>query len=481
MLPRVPSSHGALAEPLTLDGEPETNPCKVKVFEVMGQASQPLSLEDFLNAVLPDKNQHVPVWLKSLDDPSVCITTIADIERLDNEDIKSLPVPPLVKGVFRAVLAKKTAVFRREQAVLEATRARTKAFLAPLRDRNNQPPLAGSKYFQDLKHYRLILTREEIEVGVRICAHRIEKWCKGERIVIVAILKGAFMFLSDLCRELTRPYSVFFAQASSYGNDRSQGNALSITSDLSSSKFCDASSKKPHKIVIIDELLDNGKTLHDMKNHFLSSLSETHTERDILTACLFEKERERDLPPADVTGIKGLPDLWLVGYGLDDRGTKRGWVELFAMPKVKIAETIDKDEVDRLISFLDDEAALTCHHVFGGIELPFSSSKQRYRVMGVDLDHVITTISNIQNADFNKISNKADMVSIFEALPTVKGKFEKDIQVAFLQENTHLVPEDTIFYGNNKLYGEMRCRLRKQIARDARRFNLQSFEDLQES
>ena len=80
-------------------------------------------------------------------------------------------------------------------------------------------------------------------------------------------------------------------------------------------------------------------------------------------------------------GIKGLPDLWLVGYGLDDRGTKRGWVELFAMPKVKIAETIDKDEVDRLIAFLDDEAALTCHHVFGGIELPFSSSKQRYVVL----------------------------------------------------------------------------------------------------
>ena len=59
---------------------------------------------------------------------------------------------------------------------------------------------------------------------------------------------------------------------------------------------------------------------------------------------------------------------------------------------------------------------------------------ERYRVMGVDLDHVITTISNIQNADFNKISNKADMVSIFEALPIVKGKFEKDIQVAFLQD-----------------------------------------------
>uniref|UniRef100_A0A7S1A704 Phosphoribosyltransferase domain-containing protein n=1 Tax=Noctiluca scintillans TaxID=2966 RepID=A0A7S1A704_NOCSC len=473
MFPRVPSYSFQ-------EGEQETNPCKMKVFEVMEQTPT-MSLEGLLNEALPDKSEHVSLWLQTLSDPSVCVTTIEDVERLDEEDIACLPVPPLVKGVFRAVLAKRATISRRERAVLEATKVRTKKFLAPLRDRNNQPPLAGSKYFQDLKHYRLILTREEIETGVRIAAHRIETWSKGERIVIVAILKGAFMFLSDLCRALTRPYSVFFAQASSYGNERSQSKTLAISSDVESRKFCDASTKKPHKIVIIDELLDNGKTMHDVKTHFLSCLSETHTERDILTACLFEKERARDLPSSDITPIKKLPDLWLVGYGLDDRGTKRGWVDLFAMPKVKIAETIDKDDVDRLISLLDEDATLTCHHVFGGIELPYSSQKQRFRVMGIDLDHGLSTKSNPQHMDFNRVASKADVVSTISPLPIVNGKFEKDIQIAFLQTNTHLTPEDTIFYGNNKLYGQMRCRLRDQIARDAKRFGLQSFEEVPET
>ena len=56
--------------------------------------------------------------------------------------------------------------------------------------------------------------------GVRIVAHRIETWAKGERIVLVGILKGAFMLVSDLCRTLVRPYSVYFVEASSYKESR---------------------------------------------------------------------------------------------------------------------------------------------------------------------------------------------------------------------------------------------------------------------
>lgn len=75
------------------------------------------------------------------------------------------------------------------------------------------------------------------------------------------------MFMSDLCRAMTRPYSVFFVEASSYKEGRTQGS-LSVSSDISSSKFVDAATKKPHKVVIVDELLDNGKTMQDMKLHF---------------------------------------------------------------------------------------------------------------------------------------------------------------------------------------------------------------------
>merc|ERR1719337_36008 len=106
-----------------------------------------------------------------------------------------------------------------------------------------------------------------------------------------------------------------------------------------------------------------------MKLHFLEKLKGSHTDADILTVCLFSKQRARTEPEADITGIPGLPDLWLVGYGLDDRGTKRGWTDLFAMPKVKIVETVDEDEVKRLLAKLDDAAVLTGPHVFANFEL----------------------------------------------------------------------------------------------------------------
>merc|ERR1719353_1305328 len=104
--------------------------------------------------------------------------------------------------------------------------------------------------------------------------------------------------------------------------------------------------------------------MQDMKAFFLKMLSETHTDNDVLTCCLFSKQRERQWPEADITGVPNLPDLWLVGYGLDDRGTKRGWSELFAVPKVKIVRSIEQEEVLRLLGVLDDEAALTETHVF---------------------------------------------------------------------------------------------------------------------
>merc|ERR1719420_2328201 len=99
--------------------------------------------------------------------------------------------------------------------------------------------------------------------------------------------------------------------------------------------------------------------MHEMRQHFLSCLSASHSENDILTCCLLSKKREREWPEADITGIPNLPDLWLVGYGLDDRGTKRGWTDLFAVPKVKIVGTIEQEEVKKLVDALDDNGTLT--------------------------------------------------------------------------------------------------------------------------
>lgn len=433
------------------------------------------TLEEVMRAMLPDKEAHFAEWLSTLSKPSVCIHSVQDVERLDTEDISSLPVPPLLKNVFRAILSQSAAKKHEQQVVLAATAARAKGFLMPLRDRHMQPPLAGSKYFQDAKTYRLIATHEEIEAGVRILAHRIETWSKGERVVLVGILKGAFMLLSDLCRTLVRPYSVYFVEASSYKEDRQQ-SGMQISAELSTSKFVDATSRAPHKIVLVDELLDNGKTMAEMKAMFLNRLSETHSEGDILTACLFSKKRKRSWPEADITSIPNLPDLWLIGYGLDDRGTKRGWTELFAIPKVKIIETIETEEVEKLLAILDDSAVVTVPHVFAGFELTYNH-KQAYRVYGLDVDgnnnlnlaHASTP--SLQSPE-TKVATKADIVKILSAVGVVKGKYEREVAIAFIQDKIGLVPEDSIFSGNNQLYASLRCSVRDNLARDARRLGV---------
>uniref|UniRef100_A0A7S2NZA6 Phosphoribosyltransferase domain-containing protein n=1 Tax=Zooxanthella nutricula TaxID=1333877 RepID=A0A7S2NZA6_9DINO len=425
------------------------------------------SLRGLLQAALPDKESFFDSWLAALAAPSVCVSALDDVKRLDPVDIGHLPVPPLVKGVFRDILAREAAKGQEQTQVLAETTRRGKAFLAAQRDRNMQPPLAGSKYFQDNKNYRLVLTQEELESGVRVVARRLETWSKGERIILVGILKGAFMFMSDLCRALSRPYSVYFVEASSYKDGREQAAGVHISAEIPSAKFMDAVTHAPHKIVLIDELLDNGKTMHEMKQHFLSSLAKTHTENDILTVCLMSKKRPREWPEADITGIPDLPDLWLVGYGLDDRGTKRGWTELFAIPKVRIADVIEEKEVADMLNHLDEHAALQQPLVFGGVELT-CNHKQRYRICGID---VLTGHTHVAPSQQNL--TKADVQKIVGSIPIVKGKFEHELQFAFIQEGVELVPEDAIFSGDSKIYAEMRCQLRKYISKEARRFNVE--------
>lgn len=222
--------------------------------------------------------------------------------------------------------------------------------------------------------------------------------------------------------------------------------------------------------------------MQEMKQHFLQALSATHTEDDVLTCCLLSKKRPRDYPDADIVGIPDLPDLWLVGYGLDDRGTKRGWTELFAIPKVKIVETLDREEVQKLLNHLDDDCVLTAPLIFSGFELTFNH-KQKYRVQGLDIQEGrdlnpssggwVTKASIAGSQATSKCLKKADVERYLASQPTVKGKFEHELQFAFIQENVHLCVEDDIFSGNNQVYAEMRCRLRKQISVAARRFQVE--------
>lgn len=189
--------------------------------------------------------------------------------------------------------------------------------------------------------WRLILNKEEIQACVTKCANYINENFVGEDLLLVCILKGAVFFHVDLSRRLTVPHAHYFIEASSYKDSQTQSETIEVLSVINPDKFANK------KIILIDELFDNGTTLY----HTKMAISEKAGVPldDIYTCTAFVKNKERNLPVPDIYGTL-VPDVWLVGYGLDDRQLKRDWETLWACPK---AEGVPKTKDDNI--FHDNE------------------------------------------------------------------------------------------------------------------------------
>lgn len=192
----------------------------------------------------------------------------------------------------------------------------------------------------------LLMTASEIEHCVKELAKRIARDYgpngvhAGKPLVLVGILKGVFVFLADLARALSLECSVYFIEASSYGDAQTQG-AVRFLSTIEPSKFAG------RQVLLVDELFDNGKTMHGMREALLKHPELSLDASDVHTCALFSKDSGSELAQPDYVGIAGLPALWLVGYGLDAQGNYRGLPHLYAVPK---AEGVPRCPADGLFA-----------------------------------------------------------------------------------------------------------------------------------
>jgi hypothetical protein len=90
----------------------------------------------------------------------------------------------------------------------------------------------------------------------------------------------------------------------------------------------------PRPRSLLDELFDHGTTIHAIATALVKNADLRLKADDVFTCTLFSKHSGTKLAPPDLVGMNELPGVWLVGYGLDDAGEKRGWVHLFGCPKV---------------------------------------------------------------------------------------------------------------------------------------------------
>lgn len=185
--------------------------------------------------------------------------------------------------------------------------------------------------------WKLLVTEEElVSTNERLGKYLSEKFA-GQDIVIATILKGAAYMFVDLTRQITIPHSVYFIEASSYKNGQTQGEEIELLSKIIPSKF------EGKKVILIDELYDNGATMFKVKAKILETVPRLKDE-DIFTCVMFKKEKKTTYPPPDIVGMS-LPNVWVVGYGLDDHQEKRNWIHLFAKPKDQGNELTADDQI----------------------------------------------------------------------------------------------------------------------------------------
>lgn len=173
-------------------------------------------------------------------------------------------------------------------------------------------------------NFSVVFTTDQINAVVTKCATQIQNALTSmnntKEVVFVGILKGGAYFLCDLTRAIPFAHTIDFMQISSYGNSQSQ-SVIKINCSFDASKYIN------HIIVLVDELVDNGATLENAKEFLVKRGIKAG---NIFTCVAFIKNTKY----CDMVNFYGLvvpdPNLWLVGYGLDDSQHYRNCRNLYA-------------------------------------------------------------------------------------------------------------------------------------------------------
>lgn len=152
----------------------------------------------------------------------------------------------------------------------------------------------------------VLIDEAAIEQRVQALADAISRDYAGEgELILVGVLKGAFIFLADLSRRLTIPRCIEFMAVSSYEEGSRESRAVRLLMDL-------RKNVEGRHVLLVEDIVDTGRTLN-----FLKELLETRKPRSVKTCVLVRKpDRVRIAAPVDYLGFE-IPDVWVVGYGLD--------------------------------------------------------------------------------------------------------------------------------------------------------------------
>jgi hypoxanthine phosphoribosyltransferase len=150
----------------------------------------------------------------------------------------------------------------------------------------------------------ILISADEIQARVRGLASEIDR-DHPNGVHLIAVLKGAFVFLSDLARAVTVPCSIDFMAVSSYGSSTKSSGQVQLLKDLESGL-------EGRDVIIVEDIVDTGLTLA-----YMQQILQARAPRHLRTACLLSKPSRRKVTvTVDYIGFE-IEDKFVVGYGLD--------------------------------------------------------------------------------------------------------------------------------------------------------------------
>ena len=155
------------------------------------------------------------------------------------------------------------------------------------------------------------ITEQDLQNKVKEIADALTKKYKNEDVVAVCVLKGSFMFYSDLIRNMNMDLTCEFFGVSSYHGNTTSSGEVKVTLDL-------AQPVEGKHVILIEDIVDTGLTMNYLKNSILS-----RKPKGLVTVALLEKPDALKVPcKLDYVGFK-IPNDFVVGYGLDYQGFYR--------------------------------------------------------------------------------------------------------------------------------------------------------------
>lgn len=166
--------------------------------------------------------------------------------------------------------------------------------------------------------FEVFISADRIRARVAELAKQITSEYQGEDLILLGILKGSFIVMADLAREIDLPVSVEFLKISSYSGTSSTGEVKTILG-LSANLL-------GKNVLIVEDIVDTGISM----DYLISELSKHNPKRLQIATLLFKREAFRFNYTLDYVGFE-IPNRFVVGYGLDYEGLGRNLPDIYQL------------------------------------------------------------------------------------------------------------------------------------------------------